>query len=112
MHLLLHWIINRTSINAKDGFELFVGFKKALKKMTGFRLGLGICANKKLMVHGFGNILLFIEIFRLMRYMIIGAGYMLCFMCAAIYKIYYCMVKGTVLGYRKLHPRKKNKTAA
>lgn len=47
-----------------------------------------------------------------MRYMIIGAGCMLYFMCAAIYKIYYCMVKGTVLGYRKLHPRKKNKTAA
>lgn len=36
---------------------MLVGFKKALKKMAGFRLGLGICANKKLMVHGFGNIL-------------------------------------------------------
>lgn len=57
-------------------------------------------------------VIFFIEIFRLMWYMIIGAGYMLYFICAAIYKIYYCMVKGTVLGYRKLHPRKKNKTAA
>ncbi len=47
-----------------------------------------------------------------MWYMIIGAGYMLYFMCAAIYKIYYCMVNGTVLGYRKPHPRKMNKTAA
>ena len=57
-------------------------------------------------------VIFFIAIFRLMCYMIIGAGCILYFMCAAIYKIYYCMVKGTVLGYRKLHPRKKNKTAA
>lgn len=47
-----------------------------------------------------------------MRYMIIGAGCMLCFMCAAIYKIYYYMVKVIVLACKKLHPRKKNKTAA
>ena len=57
-------------------------------------------------------VIFFIEIFRLMWYMIIGAGYMLYFMCAAIYKIYYCMVNGTVLGYRKPHPRKMKKTAA
>ena len=57
-------------------------------------------------------VIFFIAIFRLMCYMIIGTGCILYFMCAAIYKIYYCMVNGTVLGYRKLHPRKKNKTAA
>lgn len=90
---------------------MLIGFAKALKKMAGFRLGLGICANKRNLWY-MALVIFFIAIFRLMCYMIIGAGYMLYFICAAIYKIYYCMVKGTVLGYRKLHPRKKNKTAA
>ena len=58
-------------------------------------------------------VIFFIEIFRLMWYMIIGAGYMLYFYVPRrFYKIYYCMVNGTVLGYRKPHPRKMNKTAA
>lgn len=36
---------------------MLIGFAKALKKMAGFRPDLGICANKKLIVHDFGNIL-------------------------------------------------------
>lgn len=89
---------------------MLIGFEKALKKMAGFRPDLGICANKNSWYMTL--VIFFIAIFRLMCYMIIGAGCILYFMCAAIYKIYYCMVNGTVLGYRKLHPRKKNKTAA
>ena len=90
---------------------MLIGFAKALKKMAGFRLGLGICANKRNLWY-MALVIFFIEIFRLMRYMIIGAGYMLYFICAAIYKIYYYMVKVIVLACKKLHQRKKTKNAA
>ena len=89
---------------------MLIGFAKALKKWpaSGRTWVYAQIKNSWYMT----LVIFFIAIFRLMCYMIIGAGCILYFMCAAIYKIYYCMVNGTVLGYRKLHPRKKNKTAA
>lgn len=89
---------------------MLIGFAKALKKMAGFRLGLGICANKRNLWY-MAFVIFFIAIFRLMWYMIIGAGYMLYFICAAIYKMYYFTIL-IVFACKKLHQRKSTKNAA
>lgn len=57
---------------------MLIGFAKALKKMAGFRLGLDICANKRNLWY-MALVIFFIEIFRLMRYMIAQAA------CSVLY---------------------------
>ena len=72
---------------------MFVSFTKALKKMSGFRLGFGVRVNKR-NAPLWCFAMLFAGMFYLMWYMIIGAGWCLYFFLWAFYKIYYYLFKG------------------
>lgn len=80
---------------------MFVGFTKTLKRMSGFRLGIGVRVNKRNAAL-WCILMLFAALFYMMWYMIIGAGWLLYFMCYAIYKIYYFLFKGIAIGCKKL----------
>lgn len=93
---------------------MFVTFTKTLKKMSGFRLGFGMRINKKNAVFVLFA-MLFVWIFQLMWYMVVGAGWLLYFMLYGIYKIYYFMFKYCAIGIKKLYGvivRKKDVPAA
>lgn len=89
---------------------MFVSFTKTLKKMSGFRLGFGIRVNKR-NAPLWCCAMFFAAIFYMMWYMIIGAGWLLYFMCYAIYKIYYFLFKGIAIGCKKLYALFKSKSA-
>lgn len=89
---------------------MFVSFTKTLKKMSGFRLGFGMRVNKR-NAPLWCAAMCFSAMFYLIWYMIIGAGYMLYFMCLALYKIYYYMFKGIAGGCKKLYHLIKGKAS-
>ena len=90
---------------------MFVSFTKALKRMSGFRLGFGIRVNKR-NAPLWLCAMFFAGMFYMCWYMIIGAGWLLYFTLLAFYKIYYYLFKGIAVGCMKLYHRIKGKTSA
>lgn len=81
---------------------MFIGFTKTLKRMSGFRLGFGLRVNKRNWWF-FLFAMLFVCVFYLMWYMMIGAGWLLYFVLYGIYKLYYWLFKGAAIGCKKLY---------
>lgn len=90
---------------------MFVSFTKTLKRMSGFRLGVGVRVNKR-NAPLWCCAMLFAGMFYLIWYMIIGAGWLLYFMCYAIYKIYYYLFKGIIICCKKLFSHSSGKDNA
>lgn len=72
---------------------MFVSFTTTLKKMMGFRIGIGVRVNKSNAIW-FSLAMLFAALFYMMWYTIIGCGWLLYFMIYGIYKIYYLLFVG------------------
>ncbi len=76
--------------------------------MSGFRLGFGIRINKRNCGYWLFA-MCFAGMFYLVWYLMIGAGWGLYYLCWTLYQMYSYLIKGIVLGYRKLYHRKREK---
>jgi hypothetical protein len=72
----------------------FVGFSKALARMGGFRIGVGLRLTKKNAIY-FLFVLFFVYMARFTWYLIVGIGWLIYYMCYGIYGLFSLPLKGT-----------------